>query len=131
MTTELQDSWDDVSRRERKQLANKRGVNNQTPKEEFRVARRLFDKLNRKCKRKYQFEQQKQLQDEFENFDNPRNFWSKIGRLGLANDRRTSILWEVKDSDGQINTDRNCLLNKWKTVCLIRVKITLTLTELT
>ena len=55
------------------------------------------------------------MQEDFENYDNPRNFWSKIGRLGLSNDRKTSIPWEVKDCNGQIYTDRNSVLNKWKT----------------
>ena len=90
-TSELQDLWDEVCKQEYKWLDNKRGVNSRSLKEEFRVARKRFDKLNRQCKRKYQLDQQKQLQDEFENYANPRNFWSKTGRLGLTNDRRTSI----------------------------------------
>ena len=114
-TSELQALWDDVCKTERLWLNNKRGVNGSSLKEDFRVSRKKFDKLNRQCKRKYLLDQQKQLQEDFENYDNPRNFWSKIGRLGLANDRKTSIPWEVKDCNGQIYTDRNTVLHKWKT----------------
>ena len=42
---------------------------------------------------------------------NPRDFWSKIGRLGLANDRRTAIPWEVRDSNGILRTE---VLHMWK-----------------
>ena len=111
-TSELQDLWDDVCKNERLWLKNKRGV---SLRKIFVYPVKKFDKLNRQCKRKYLLDQQKQLQEEFENYDNPRNFWSKIGRLGLANDRKTSIPWEVKDCNGQIYTDRNSVLNKWKT----------------
>ena len=114
-TSELQDLWDDVCKNERLWLKNKRGVNSSALKEDFRVSRKKIDKIIRECKRKYLLDQQKQLQEDFENYDNPRNFWSKIGRLGLANDRKTSIPWEVKDCNGQIYTDRNSVLNKWKT----------------
>ena len=39
-----------------------------------------------------------------------------MGRLGLANDRRTSIPWEINDDDGVMKTDKNIVLHKWKTV---------------
>ena len=53
---------------------------------------------------------------QFENHENPRDFWSTMGRLGLANDRRTSIPWEINDDDGVMKTDKNIVLHKWKTV---------------
>ena len=51
-TSELQDLWDEVCKQECKWLDNKRGVNSRSLKEEeeFRVARKWFDKLNRQCK---------------------------------------------------------------------------------
>ena len=114
-SSELQELWDATCKYERIWLNNKRGVNSGMLKEIFRASRKKFDKLNRQCKRRYLLDQQKQLHEEFENYDNPRNFWSKIGKLGLANDRKTTIPWEVKDGDGQICTDRYSVLNKWKT----------------
>ena len=39
-----------------------------------------------------------------------------MGRLGLANDRRTSIPWEINDDDGVMKIDKNIVLHKWKTV---------------
>ena len=109
---------------ERLWLNDKRGLNSSVLMEDFRVSRKIFDKLNRPCKRKYLLNQQKQLQEEFENYDNPRNFWSKMGRLVLANERKTSIPWEVKDCSGQIYTDRNSVLNKWEKdyECVLNVR---------
>ena len=89
-------------------------VNSRVLRENFHSARRRFDKLNRQCKRKYQTQQQQKLQDDFENIENPRNFWSKIGRLGIANDRITSIPLEIKDDKGQISSDRDNVSSKWK-----------------
>ena len=100
-TSELQDLWDEVcnlkrlwvtsKRRVKSRSRNKQCVNSRVLREDFHTARRRFDKLNRQCKRKYQIQQQQKLQDDFENVENPRNFWSKIGRLGIANDRIASI----------------------------------------
>ena len=123
-TIELQDLWDEVCKLERLWLTSKRRVksrsrnmqcvNSRVLRENFHSARRRFDKLNRQCKRKYQTQQQQKLQDDLENIENPRNFWSKIERLGIANDRITSIPWEIKDDKGQISLDRDNVLNKWK-----------------
>ena len=52
-TAELQALWVDVCKTERLWLNNKRGVNGSSLKEDFRISRKKFDKLNRQCKRKY------------------------------------------------------------------------------
>ena len=110
--SELQFLWDQTGKCEKLWLANKRGVNKNKLKQEYCLIRKQFDKLNRKCKRRFQLEQQQLLQDRLENRDNPRDFWAKIGRLGLANDRRTLIPWEVKDENGCITTDKDYVLSK-------------------
>ena len=46
--SELQESWNETCRCEKIWLSNKRGITNKTLKEEYRIARRRFDKLNRK-----------------------------------------------------------------------------------
>ena len=124
LTSELQDLWDEVCKLERLWLTSKRRVksrlrntqcvNSRVLREDFHTARRRFDKLNRQCKRKYQIQQQQKLQDDFENIENPHNFWSKIRRLGIANDCITSIPWEIKDDKGRISSDRDNVLRKWK-----------------
>ena len=112
--SELQFLWDQTCKCEKLWLANKRGVNKNKLKQEYCLIRKQFDKLNSKCKRRFQLEQQQLLQDRLENRDNPRDFWAKIGKLGLANDRRTVIPWEVKDENGCITTDKDYVLSKWK-----------------
>ena len=38
-------------------------------------------------------------------------FWSKIGRLRLATDKRTAIPWKVRDSNGILRNDKNQVLS--------------------
>ena len=90
-TSELQYLWDEVCKLKRLWVTSKRRVksrsrntqcvNSRVLREDFHIARRHFDKLNRQCKWKYQIQQQQKLQDNFENVENPRNFWSKLGGL--------------------------------------------------
>ena len=71
-----------------------------------------FDKLSDQCKRTYQMKHQEKLQDDLENLENHRNFRTKIEKLGIVNDQRTSISWEIKDDYGQLSSDRNGLQRK-------------------
>ncbi|CAC5370484.1 unnamed protein product [Mytilus coruscus] len=45
---------------------------------------------------------------------NPLEFWKKIGRIGVGNERQKSIPMEVLQDDGSICTDTDVVLNKWK-----------------
>lgn len=80
-TSELQDLWNEAWKQESIWLAKRRHVKSWSLREDFHTARQRFDKLNRQCLRKYKVEQQKshkKLQDDFENFENPRNFCLKL-----------------------------------------------------
>ena len=46
---------------------------------------------------------------------NQKQFWKKIGKIGVADDRRQMIPMEVLDIQGNISTDLTTVLNKWKT----------------
>ena len=45
---------------------------------------------------------------------NQNEFWRSIGKVGIANDRRKHIPWAVVDNEGQIHTDRETVLERWK-----------------
>ncbi|CAC5403219.1 unnamed protein product [Mytilus coruscus] len=82
-------------------------------KENYCTERKVFDKLNRTFKRKYQIQKENELHEKLKS-TNKREFWKSIGKLGIANERKNQIPWEVVDSDGKINTGEKIVLNKWK-----------------
>ena len=45
---------------------------------------------------------------------NPKEFWRKIGKIGVGSDRRNTIPMEVTINDGSICNDKNVVLDKWK-----------------
>ena len=55
------------------------------------------------------------LQDQLHNVENPRDFWTKIGRIGITNERKTTVPLEVLIDDGQVSTDHEIIMRKWKT----------------
>ena len=81
-------------------------------KEVYCTERKLFDRLHRKFKRKYQRQKQFDLLDKF-NTDS-REFWRDIGKIGLANDRKHSIPLEVIDDDGNMVAGLDNALREWK-----------------
>ncbi|CAC5405489.1 unnamed protein product [Mytilus coruscus] len=76
--------------------------------------RKWFDKLNRKYKRRYVISEQDKLQEKLFSL-NQRDFWKSIGKLGKANERMDTIPWKVMDNDGNMRTDKNFVLERWKT----------------
>lgn len=111
---DLQNAWDVVCGTERLWL---RCRGSQTEKRRLRDAfnrkRKLFDKLNRCAKRKYQLSEQERLKDLYSDHDT-RNFWKYIGKIGLHNERKSSIPMEVVDRSGNVSTDTSDILSRWK-----------------
>ena len=46
--------------------------------------------------------------------DNPKEFYRKIGKIGVRDERQRKIPMEVVLSDDSISTDHKIVLNKWK-----------------
>ena len=84
-------------------------------KNDFNCKRKSFDKCVRKAKPKFQLEQQKQLSEKLLNCDNPKEFWRKIGEIGMANDRKPNIPLEAIDDDGNLLTDKMEVIEKMET----------------
>ena len=70
-------------------------------KREFRqwytCKRKVFDKTAQKSKRHYWYSLQEELDNSCEN---PKEFWRKIGKIGVGNERQSGIPIEVKLDDG-------------------------------
>ena len=77
--------------------------------EQFKDARRNFDRNLRKYERQYYSEQAIRIENL--NTDNPREFWRAIKRLGSR--KKASIPMKVHDGD-DFNTDPQFVLNHWK-----------------
>ena len=73
--------------------------------------RKMFDKRVNRDKRQHWYTVQEGL---VHNTDNPKEFWRKIGKIGVGSERRNKIPMEVKLSDASVSNDKNIVLNKWK-----------------
>ncbi|CAG2205739.1 unnamed protein product [Mytilus edulis] len=74
--------------------------------------RKYFDREVQKCKRKYWFSMQQDLL--LESKRNQQQFWKKIGKIGVAENRKSVIPMEVIDQDGNVNSNLTAVLDKWK-----------------
>ncbi|CAG2187983.1 SLC13A2_3_5 [Mytilus edulis] len=111
----LQQKWDAASKKEKLWLKCSDHTNiKRKLKQEYCAARNDFDKHLRKAKRTYQNKLQMDLMTELEK-PNSRDFWKQIGKIGISNDRRDQIPWEVIDDNGEVTTDKERVLQKWKT----------------
>ncbi|VDI37095.1 Hypothetical predicted protein [Mytilus galloprovincialis] len=69
----------------------------------FVEKRKLFDKSSQKAKRQFWYHSQEQLLDDQRR--DPREFWKKIGKVGVGNERQKSIPMEVTLDDGTTNRE--------------------------
>lgn len=74
--------------------------------------RKDFDKLVQKCKRQYWYRSQEEL-IRLSDTDS-KQFWRKIGKIGIGNERQLNIPNEVTLDDGSITDNSDIVLNKWK-----------------
>ena len=65
-------------------------------KSDFHEARKTFDGLNRRKKRKYITEEQRKLEKLLDS-QNKTHFWKSIGKVGIVNDRKLNIPWAITD----------------------------------
>ena len=82
-------------------------------KERYCLERRNFDRMNRRFKRQFQISKQNELSDLCVNNSESRNFWKYIGKLGIGNDRRNMIPWEIIEDD-EVVSDKERVLRKWR-----------------
>ncbi len=108
----LKNLWQDMCAKEKEYLKY-RGPNHikQHFRKRFTDSSSLFHKDLRKAERNYN----KQVQENIESIctDNPKQFWNYIKKLGPQ--FNSNIPQEVYDENGNIITDIDAVLNKWKT----------------
>ena len=68
-----------------------------------------------KAKRIHQLQQQNKLHNQLFDSEIPRDFWKDIGKLGIANERKTFIPMEVLDENDQVKSQTSEILNEWRT----------------
>ena len=107
---EVQSLWNIYHEAERQYLKCK-DKDRRRLKEQYNKAQNDFDKAFRKAKRKFNREKTQEI--EHLETDNPKKFWEAIKRLGPQ--KKNDIPMEVYDDDGNIVTDSEYVLNKWKT----------------
>ncbi|CAH1778696.1 unnamed protein product, partial [Owenia fusiformis] len=110
---ELQKQWNMKKESESLWLNCKESAKKRNLKELYCIERRHFDKLHRKYKRNYQQKEQLNLL-ELSNKANSQDFWKYIGKLGIAQERKQELPWEVTDPEGNnsIRGHQN-VLNAW------------------
>lgn len=79
----------------------------------FVTERKMFDKMVQQHKRLYWQKLQNDLISDAEN--NRPEFWRNIGRLGIRDNRKDPIPYEIEDENGNICKEPNKILHKWKT----------------
>lgn len=96
-----------------KQYLKFKGRNNvkNALRKDFQIAQKNFDIRLGQCERKRK--QTMCIDIETMTTNNPSEFWNKIKQLGPR--RHSSIPMEIYDNDGEIITDEQIVLEKWKT----------------
>ena len=78
----------------------------------FIEKRKLFDKVVQRSKRRHWKEMQEELLNSCKS--NSKDFWKKIGRIGVGGERNRSIPKKTETPDGHISFKTEDVLNKWK-----------------
>ena len=81
-------------------------------KHDYCVIRKNFEKQVQKCKRAHWYKLQCDLLTDLEG--DQKEFWKKIGKVGIVSDRKKSIPMQVVLDDGSITNDVKIVLVKWQ-----------------
>ncbi|VDI27419.1 Hypothetical predicted protein [Mytilus galloprovincialis] len=109
-TDNLGTLWNDVCKAE-KVWTKCKGNTSKNLRHFYVEKRKLFDKSVQKAKRQYWFSSQEELMN---TASNPKEFWRKIGKIGVGNERQNNIPMEVKLSDGSLCNNQNVVIDTWK-----------------
>lgn len=114
-TDELSRLWNNMCSAET-HWRNETGNRKTELKAVFLSLRRQFDRIVQRSKRQYWF----RMQNDIEHLDrnNTQEFWKTIGKIGVGNERRKNIPFEV-EIDGRVSRDRQTVLENGKTVLAV------------
>ena len=105
--------WNDMCAAEKEWLRETNTVVKARKKHLFICKRKTFDKEIRLNKRRYTQDKDKELLET--QHKDQREFWRKIGKIGVGQNRQNVIPLEVKLEDGSVSDDIPTVLNRWKT----------------
>ena len=104
--------WNETCLAEKHWLNHKMSSGKRELRAIFISKRKLFNKNVQKAKRRYWYELQTDLVKQSN--EDPQSFWKTIGKVGVAFDKRKKIPMQIVGENGEIITDKNVVLNKWK-----------------
>ncbi|CAG2188857.1 unnamed protein product [Mytilus edulis] len=102
-STELTDLWNEVCKSETMYLKTKSCHSKKQLRHLYCQNRKLFDKNVQQAKRRYWYKMQDDLTS---SCDNPKEFWRKIGKIGIGAERQRNIPMEINLEDGSVSTDQ-------------------------
>ncbi|CAC5385800.1 unnamed protein product [Mytilus coruscus] len=109
--SELTMLWNDVCKAEKNWNKCRLSSKKRELRHIFVQKRKLFDRGVQRSKRQYWHSMQEEL---INSQGNPKEFWRKIGRIGVGSERQNTIPMEIKLNDGSICDDKDIVINKWK-----------------
>lgn len=110
---QLNAMWSTVCEKEREwRKAARVGRSSRQLKAVFTQARDEFDRESRRARREYHPKQQQDLMNVCS--ENPQHFWQHLDKAGIGANRKPRIPEEVIDPDGNVVTDPQLVLQRWK-----------------
>ena len=105
--------WNDFVSSEKIWRKNK-SRNKSFLKKAMKLKQNALDRAIQKAKRSFWRKKQDDL-IELYNRPNSKDFWKYIGNLGIAQERKKQIPFEIVMSDGSISRDKQSVFEKWTT----------------
>ncbi|ESP02391.1 hypothetical protein LOTGIDRAFT_172050 [Lottia gigantea] len=114
---ELSKLWKSVCDKEKAWIKCNEHCSKRKLHKEFCDVRDIFDKTNRRFKRLHQSHEQDRLLNLYESA-NKQDFWKQFGKIGIANDRKSSIPMK-EETDSGFSSDPGDVLQRWKHTFII------------
>jgi len=107
----LQNLWKEV-RKQEKLWHKSKDKDKSKMKSDMCKAQNNFDREVQKSKREFWFTEQRKLEEMYK-YDKTQ-FWTTIGDIGIANDRKKTLPFSVTDDRGKTVVDRDEVLKVWQ-----------------
>ena len=107
----LSELWNEQCKAEKDMLKGKKSTRTRL-RHVFATARKRFNREIQRTKRQYL--QQKQAEIDDLQSKNQTMFWKEIGKIGVGQERRKNIPFEILRQDGSVSSDVTEVLGKWQ-----------------
>ena len=115
-SNELSELWNNVCNAEKNMLNSKSDARKRQCRQEFTQKRKFFDREAQRAQRRYGRNQLNEINDTGYDTEssNQTEFWKKIGRVGIGEERRKAIPMSVQLENGSVAHDKETVLKEWK-----------------